>query len=248
MTKKAVKAEDVVELVNNDDRVIDAIFSRLEQRLTTLVENVIDKWATTMNKKLEILLEERVKKISGDLAEMASENKHLRRRVEDLETYSRLDNLIINGLPSDFDQLTTHVTDEVDQITDPSIQSMSEPTRSVLYLFNSYMKLDVRQHDIAKIHYMKSKSGARSILLKFANRRPRDLVLQARPKLKNLPNNLRIYINEHLSPTNASIFATARDRVKKNSYTLPGPGKGRSTSKRPAKFRRNLNALQHWLT
>jgi len=213
MTKKSLKAEDIIELVQNGDRIIDAIFSRLEKRLTILMENIIEKWAVTVNQKMEKMLEVRVKKISEDLAAATTENKQLRRRVEDLETYSRLDNVVINGLPSDSSLFGSQ--DVSNQNDDANLQCLSEPTKFSLFLFNNYMNLDIRQEDIAKIHYISSKAGVRSVLVKFANRRHRDRVLQARSKLKNLPNQLRIYVNEHLTSSTAAVFANARDRVRK---------------------------------
>ena len=108
---------------------------------------------------------------------LESENKLLRTKVDDLEVYMRLDNLVIYGLD---------VNPTIDNESDQQTSTPQDPSHAVLGLFNGRLGLSIGQQDLAKVHYFTAaKSQNRTpILVKFVSRRIRGSVLQARKQLK----------------------------------------------------------------
>lgn len=153
---------------------------------------------------------------------LAKENHDLRAKVDDLESYMRLDNLVIYGLDASPSTVSVQDSDQAPLTNDPS--------QAVLELFNVRLGLSVNDQDLAKVHYLPTKDkGRKPVLVKFVNRRTRDSVLQARKILKSSSDAAnRVYINEHLTHHNAVLFAEARKLFKKKLIHSTWTRKGKT--------------------
>src|SRR6218665_3020215 len=98
MAKKGLKVEDLIDAIQHDDRVIEAILLRIENSLTKTIERFVEKYAMKMEKSIDQKLQKLTDEHTQIVASLNQENQLLRARIVDLETYSRLDNLVIQGL------------------------------------------------------------------------------------------------------------------------------------------------------
>jgi len=215
MAKKSIKAEDLLDLIQHDDRIIDAIMLRIEAKLTSTIEKIMDKLATAMMEKTEVIIDQKLDQklqtltaqFNDKISEEAKQNQHLRTKVDELETYQILDYLIIHGLT---------ISPSVSPDENNGLHQQADLPGSLLALFNESMGLTVQDVDIVKTQLMLNKSKAhRPILVQFANRRIRDCILSARKGLKHYQvGGSRVFINEYLTHRNAELFAEARKLVK----------------------------------
>jgi hypothetical protein len=90
--------------------------------------------------------------------------------------------------------------------------SDSETLKAVLNLCNTTLGLSISESDISTAFRLpkKGKEKYRPVLVKFVTYRARRLVYAARSALKKT----NIYINEHLTASNALIYAKTRRLVK----------------------------------
>lgn len=105
MANKGIKLDDVLVMVQ-DERVTE----QLVTSLSPIMENMFDKLAEIFILKLEGLVENMVEKFAGgklsksterqnqQISTLKAENNELRKKLEEVETTIRLNNLIIYGL------------------------------------------------------------------------------------------------------------------------------------------------------
>lgn len=223
MAKKGLKVEDLIDAIQHDDRVIEAILLRIENSLTKTIERIVEKYAMKMEKSIDQKLQKLTDEHMQIVASLNKENQLLRARIDDLETYSRLDNLVIQGLDVSLSAGPYNVSEAgPDNVSEAEPENVSQAGpanvyQAVLKLFNVQMGLHITDSDIDKAHFIPTKAKSqtcRPILVRFANRKSRDKVLLARKQLKKRPDNSRVYINEHLTLANAAIFSETRKLVK----------------------------------
>ena len=79
-----------------------------------------------------------------------------------------------------------------------------------------YLSLQIQHSDISIAHRLPSKKKdlEPNIIIRFTNRKARDMVFRARGQLTNLPSTGKIYINKDLSEDTAQLFRHARSMVK----------------------------------
>src|SRR6218665_1363803 len=158
MAKKTIKSDELIDLINNDDKVLSAITLRNEDRLTILIEKVLDKYTASLMPKVESMIIEKVDKLSSDqnsiTAGLDKENLELNTKINDLETELRQGNLMIYDLRG-----KSSATSEE-----------NEPINLALTLFNDQMSVEVRHRDISKAYFLPSKDAQRRpMLIQFNN-------------------------------------------------------------------------------
>jgi len=224
MSKKSAKSDaktdDLLESIQ-DDRIINVLTSRLFTCLTPLFEDLFHKLAKDLKSEVKQMVKEVsvevMSKINDDILEkihhLEEENSCLRTRLDDMEIYSRLDNIVIHGLPEKSVTSESTLLKGSHHLQETATQ---EATSAVLDLCRNELGLALSESDISIAHRLpgKGKGSHRPILVKFATRRSRNLVYSARRSLHQLPAGRRIFINEHLTKLNATIFAQARKLVR----------------------------------
>lgn len=137
----------------------------------------------------------------------------LETRVEQLEAYTRVDNLIIHGIPESYAEKTTAgIT--ADTVPGESVQNTES---AVLQLFSEKLSLNLSPADISVCHRLKKlnqKAPFRPVIVRFTNRKARSAVLAAKKRLRQRQDCGGIYINEHLTNAAGKLFATAREVLK----------------------------------
>ena len=179
----------------------------VKRSLSILTEEVT-KLSTTQ-KGLLVLIEE-VCQLKTVIEEKDKTIGELERRVEDLEQYSRIDDLVIAGLK------TTHRSyaraaagDKTGE--DAPIQEQRSLEQQVIQFFNN-KDIPLDSSNIAACHTLpqrqnyKGKNTRPNILIRFVSRKHKIEVLKNAKKLKDTG----VYVNEHLTKRNGEIAKQAR--------------------------------------
>ncbi|XP_077550631.1 uncharacterized protein LOC144163792 [Haemaphysalis longicornis] len=132
---------------------------------------------------------------------LQDKNKRLTRRVDELEQYTRLNNLEIKGISSDEDPV-----DVVKKIGD-------------------VLKEPVSSHDIDTCHRIPTrKPGETNIVVRFVRRDKRHALLARARKQKLTTKQLglsqanAVYVNEHLTQANKQLLGAAIARKKEVAW------------------------------
>ena len=116
--------------------------------------------------------------------EVKAENQMLTMQLEQLERYTRRDNLIISGLPEgSYAESATRATNT--STTEPPAESSAATEKTVLKFFTETMGLALVPSDIVVAHRLKKgkKDPTRPIIVRLVNKRVRDNILRAKKSL-----------------------------------------------------------------
>lgn len=130
------------------------------------------------------------------IEELSNQNRMLSEQVNELEQYSRIDNIIISGVPY-------------------------EPNENIQEIVTSIAKnleVEINEHDINAVHRLSAnKDKIPSIIVRLNSRMKKQKLIQnsKRKRLhgKNLNMNpaVPIYVSEHMSANTMSIFRKAME-------------------------------------
>ena len=198
--------EDIVSALR-DERVLAALGTVIEAKLYEMMQ-------TVSNLKTENA------RLSSEVVEVQKELITAKSKIVALEAYNRRENLIITGIPaSSYSDAATGGTDRDEGANNYTLEE------TVLELCNKRLNVPITSADISIVHKLKSprSQGPCPVIIRFVNRKARDLVYAARRKLRLSPqqntnvDSLQlppIYINEDLPKETATIFREARQLVK----------------------------------
>ena len=153
-----------------------------------------------------------VSTLRADIAERDAKILKLEERVNDLEQYTRMDD-IFSGLKSNHKSYARSVMSNPDD--DHSFAPAEELNTledNVVDFFNNSLQLDLNEADISVCHTLPGKKSIPDILVRVSRRKTKIKILKESRKLKGL----NIYLNEHLSFANASIAREARAMRKQH--------------------------------
>lgn len=206
----------------SDSAVTTAFAAALQPILLELIETIISPLRQEV-----IALQSQVETLDRDRDSLVLENDNLRirldaleakvaslpstqmdsSRLDALESYTRVDNLIIKGLPDSVAEavLTTSHSD---------LTSNDNLLARVVDLFESKLNVTTSPSDISVVHRLPKGryDRTRPVIVRFSNRRVRDKIYAARHCLSTINRTAQvpIYINEQLSRKNEELFAECR--------------------------------------
>jgi regulator of replication initiation timing len=207
-----------------DSRVRDALSDIFSHQISSAIDAKLATFSTTLDtivsdfKRVQI----RCDKLVEENKSLVEDNKTLRRNVSELMQYTRRNDLVIHGIEA---QTFAEASSSVQQ--DSLSQTVTGPNSSVteeavIRLCRESLGVPVTKDDISVVHRLASKGGNATsssssrgpapIIVRFTRRKTRDEVFKARKQLKDARPG--VYINEHLTPENASLFKQARMLVK----------------------------------
>ena len=140
------------------------------------------------------------------------EIKRLTTRIEELEQYTRRDDVIINGLnikPRTFARVAASNSVEAEENA-PSQERESVEAQVISFLSNNNIELS--PNEVSACHPLASKDRSKpvSVVVRFVSRKTKERLLRNAKKLKGTS----VFINEHLTYKNAHIAREARALVK----------------------------------
>lgn len=206
----ALSAESFTEILVEalaSPKVLDALYEALASRLQQVITDAIDGAMTHVYTQLH----EKDREISS-----------LQQQVENLEAYTRVDNVIVHGIKEAVAEVAS--ISGADSSASIATQPTGEPSASTEQLFiefcRSKLDVNIQSQDISVAHRLgqtRSGRGPRPIIVRFVNRKAKNQVLQARKRLRTDNTCRHIFINEHLTPRTAQLFQKARHLVKMKS-------------------------------
>lgn len=231
IVQKAVKAAltDIQALFNSKFADIEKRLLSTEARLH-LVEDVNTKLISLdsdLSEKDAIIsnLKSEVSTLRDHSSALSSSLMKYENRLDLLETYTRVDNLIIKGLPAAYSEVaTTTVTDASADTLQLAAENSDTTMGTVLHFCENILGVPVQPGDISIAHRLpKSKyDTTQPIIVRFTSRRARDSIYNARRNLHTdgSANTKNIYINEHLTKHHDQVFAACRNlRREKKIYS-----------------------------
>lgn len=202
---------------NNSDEC--SVSTDIEDVVQRAVRKELDAFKLDIMKLLSEkfgALEKRIVEQDRRLDSLKHENAEIRQqlaaqavKLDDIETITRLENLIIKGLPEQ-----THAeraagsAEAADSRAPVSTQSAVEA--AVISLCNDKLNLALTARDISSAYRIKKgpKDSSRPILVRFSSRKIRDEVYGSKKVLKG--STQPIFISEHLSKSVADLYYEAR--------------------------------------
>lgn len=195
------------------------------EKIDSIVQKAVAAATKVLNDEFQRLineLSERVSTLTADVGNLRKVNSELKvalntqsQYMEQLEAYSKGDNLIIHGLPSTMAEVLNAADGDAVNIMHES-SAMTEST--FVGFCKETLAVDVKPSDISICHRVKKSEKEKypPIMVRFVNRKTREAVLNARYKLKtlNTERRERVYVNEHLTRSAGKINAAARKLFK----------------------------------
>ena len=132
--------------------------------------------------------------------------KTLENRIDDLEQYSKMDNVIISGLNVQYRTYARTASNL--PIDNYSVQEAGTLEENVLAFLNKH-NIPIEKSDVSICHPLKSKGSNSVILLKCSNRKAKLDVMKNAKKLKGS----NVYINEHLTKRNSDLAYKAIKKI-----------------------------------
>ena len=186
-------ADELIEALQ-DDRVIQTLGKALSPLISLTVQEAVNKQLEGLSANLRDLKADNVR-LKNQCEAIAGENTRLlktvdehRRRLDDIEAYSRSDNIIIRGLP---EKSFAERASDAPALADgtPVLRENHESVEgTVLAFLNSTLGVKVDALDVSIAHRLKAgpREKVRPIIVRFANRKIRNDVYRAKKKLKDI--------------------------------------------------------------
>ena len=132
----------------------------------------------------------------------------LESRVDEMEQYSRLNNIIVAGLVTKPRSYARAAAANAEEPTEEDIESIEQQ----VITFMDSKGININSGDLEACHPLpkREKKACPDIILRFVNRKHKIAVLKQGKKLKGS----NVYMNEHLTKKNGDIAQRAR-RLRK---------------------------------
>ena len=216
-----IKTDDIIDALL-DSKVVDALANALSPLIKKIINESLDDRIAAISKSVTEA-QETSAKLASRVTELTKENADMRlqlssqgARLDSMETHSRLDNLIIKGLPetSYAERGTRGSTDADESLHTADSHSAVEST--VLAFCRDTLHVEISPSDISTAHRLRAggKDKVRPVIVRFANRRIRDTIYRAKKLLKSAPGARAIYISEHLTKGAAELFYECRKLLR----------------------------------
>jgi len=242
MTKKAIKAEDIIDAIQ-DPKITEILMKNLTQLITPIVEIVVAKMSASLSEAFEKMVDQKIstnqetiiascdtklfqaqesitKAYTEKITHLEDELARFTVRMDVLDVQSRAKSLIIHGL--DEDSLSETAPKDADYGVWRSNQQQVL-THSVLELCRSRLNMELAEIDISDIRRIAQKkdSKSRPVLVEFKSKLTRDKIYQSRKILKPSDGHFgpQIFINENLTRHNANLFFCARKLLKEKKIS-----------------------------
>ena len=156
-------------------------------------------------------------KLTTKVTQLESDRISANEKIDALEAYTRVDNLIIVGLPS---TSYADVASAGESDHTSNAESSIATEKAVFDFCQNKMDIPIATQDISIAHRLKkytNSTEAPPVDVKFTTRTVRDAVFAARRRLKG--SSPPIFINEDLTKRSADVYHRARASVKNNTIT-----------------------------
>lgn len=188
------------------------------------LRNSVDFLSQTVNERTKS--KEEISKILHLVTRLQDEIKakndqirQLENRVEELEQYTRKEDIIISGLKPDYKswarRAENHHEESRGNDNAPEVE-LESLEKQVLAFLNGKLDLNISSDDISACHTLRSAVASRTskenIIVRFVNRKSKVQVMKKAKMLKGS----NVFINEHLTKKNSELAWKARTLRKQH--------------------------------
>ena len=157
-------------------------------------------------------------KLQNAVTELQQAERDMRARLESLEAYQRSDNIVIRGLAE------ASYTEVGSPSTDGAVSDMNQGETTVaaeetfLRFCSDRLHVKLTSTDISVAHRLPkgNEDKVRPLVVRFTNRRSRDIVLRAKKALRSDPGD-HVFVSEQLTKAASNIFYEARKLVRETN-------------------------------
>ncbi|ELU15108.1 hypothetical protein CAPTEDRAFT_215954 [Capitella teleta] len=218
---------------NNQNREWDNEGDEMEREMTQMRKDI-----AKLLKQQDIIMKQQnqIDSLLQEIATLKTENKKQKKkeitlltsRVDDLEQYTRSEDIIISGLrvQNRYYSKAAATTEETNENAADEENLVLE--KKVVQFMNS-KDIHVREREISACHFLggPGKDGIKKIIVRFTNRKDKVALLKQGQKL----NGGNVYVNEHLTRKNASLARIARVLRTQGALTKTWTRNGRVFTK-----------------
>jgi len=185
----------------------------VQEAIDTKLRSILGDIVTL--KKDNILLHTEVGKLQSVVSTLRQSERDFAAKLDALEAYQRSDNVVVRGLTESMYAEVGSLSagkDDDEMIRSETVVAAEE---TFLKFCNVRLHVKLTSSDISTAHRLPESSNdkARLLIIRFTNRRSRDLVLRAKKILRTDPGE-RIFLSEQLTKMVSNIFYEARKQVK----------------------------------
>lgn len=212
MAKKALKPDELMDMIM-EDRVVNALTTRISDNIMPQIKTTLQEFREDIKAAMQEIVADlknnTIKPLQNQVLGLVELAESTARRVDELENESRLDCLVIYGLP---------ISTESERTSGGSKWIPTNPqediTTTVLGYFRENLNLQLDKRDISLAYRLPRGLNKKHapIVVRFSSRYTRDLTLKTRraTRMDQISPHHSIYINEFLTKKNSEIFMLAR--------------------------------------
>lgn len=180
-----------------DEDSMKKLLNNFKEEIKTTISDAKDELKEEIGiiKEKVIALENNNEEVKKEIDNLRAENYHLRVRMQELEDYSRKDNIVIHGIVEE--------TDETDE----------DLVGKVIELGKS-LGVPLEPYDIHACHRLPSKGPILPTIVKLNNRTKKNKLIK-RSKEARIKN---VYVNHHLSKISTELYREAREGKTKKKW------------------------------
>ena len=216
--RKHIRADELINiiiqlpdtLVQNSDKISNSI-SEIMNTLSQVQKVALENSQEIMKLKDD---NSKLQKINIDLSKESrtlSENyKIIKNQMDSVETYLRVNNIEITGLP---DPELIQETNEYENVEEVVIRCLN----------GLKPEIPVTSQDIDICHELPKRDGGKTHVVRFISRKCKIMVINAKKDVSNRQYKFRdstIFINDHLTPANKHLFALAKQKRTPQTINL----------------------------
>ncbi len=189
------------------------------------MSTTFDSSVTALRESIDLLKLEYTKrgelidKLQTENKEMSEKFKRVQLELADAKQYSKLDNLVITGIPATYSEIA-----DASDSTQRRIESNSVTVAKVVSLCQDQFDMEITHKDISTAHRLRARKRGEHppIIVRFVQRSMRDEVYRSKKMLKTFNESRslgeKIFINEDLIDANHDLLRTARYYKKKSLF------------------------------
>ena len=172
---------------------------------------------------IETLKKENIE-LKADLEKKDTRIRDLETRTDDLEQYTRSEDLIISGLKVNHRsyanalKLSSPSSSSSGHLVSPSeIDDTFDENQNLEIQVIDYLNskgINLKEEEISACHQLRSKKQIKDIVIRVVNRKSKSRIMKQVKKHKSLKNT-NVYISEHLTTKNQELAAISR-RLRRN--------------------------------
>ena len=200
----------------------------MEEVLTAIkkdVSQLLDqqKKITQQQSQIESLLNE-VVTLKNANKKQSEVMVQLQARIDDLEQYTRSEDIIISGLNVQ-NRSYARVATATEERGDDAVEEENLALEEKVINFMASKNINIRPEQVSACHFLggPGRDNTKKIIVRFVNRKDKVTVLKAGRNLRGS----NVYVNEHLTTKNARLARIARHLKKRENITQTWTRNGR---------------------